>query len=89
MTQSLINQGMEGNSNRDKLKATPKWVCGEDFKPRPMNESGANRVELARMKCDGTHMTVVYDWDSKLFVDAVTQQTYIPGAIEIKIVEIK
>jgi hypothetical protein len=89
MTQSLINNGRSGHSADERFDATPKWVCGDEFRPRPENVSGANRVELARMKCDGTQMTVIYDSSEKMFVDAVNGQTYIPGAIEIKIVEIK
>ena len=88
MTQSLINNGREGNSN-DKFNATPKWICAEDFKPRPKNESGANRVELARHRETKEQMTVIYDDVNNVFVDAVTCQTYIAGALEIKIVEIE
>jgi hypothetical protein len=89
MTQSLIDNGKEGNSSKEKFEATPKWICAEDFKPRPENETGANRVELARHKETGEHMTVVYSHADETFVDAVTCQVYIPGALEIKIVEIR
>lgn len=88
MTQSLRNNGREGNGN-DRYNARPKWICAEDFKPRPANESGANRVELARHRETKEHMTVIYDHENKVFVDAVTCQTYIPGALEIRIVEIE
>lgn len=89
MTQSLINNGREGNSPSDKFKAEPKWICAEDFKPRPENESGANRVELARHKETKEHILVIYDMDNGVFVDSKTCQTYIPGALEIKITEIQ
>ena len=51
MTQSLLNNGKEKNLG-DKLNANPKWVCGEDFKPRPLNQSGVPRVEMARERED-------------------------------------
>jgi len=91
MTQSLLNNGIEKNTNKGgDLKATPKWICGEDFKPRPRNESGLDRVELAREKCDGTQMTVVYDHESKMFtrIDDSSYCKYAPSALEIRIVEI-
>jgi hypothetical protein len=89
MTQSLLNNGIEGNSN-DRLNATPKWVCGTEFKPRPENNySGASRVEKARKKTDGTQMLVVYSKDRNSFIDYATQEEYTRGALEIKITEIK
>lgn len=89
MTQSLINNGIEGNTNKDKFKAVPKWICAEEFKPRPENVSGANRVELARTKCDGTHLTVIYNKETGMFIDSNTLESYTPGALEIRITEIQ
>jgi hypothetical protein len=90
MTQSLINNGKEGNhSPNEELKATPKWICAEDFKPRPCNISGAARVELARYKETGEHFLVIYDKDRNQFINRDTCREIAPGSFEIKITEIK
>ena len=71
MTQSLLNNGKEKNLG-DKLNANPKWVCGEDFKPRPLNQSGVPRVEMAREReCPegGEHFLVIYDPSNKTFTN--------------------
>jgi hypothetical protein len=88
MTQSLINEGLEGN-NQEYLKARPKWICAEDFKPRPLNESGANRVELARHKETKEHLLVIYDRENRTFTDSKTCEVFLPGGLEIKINEIE
>lgn len=91
MTQSLRNNGIEKNTNKGgNLTATPKWICGEDFKPRPKNKSGLDRVELARDCETGTHMTVVYDYESEMFtrIDDASYCKYSPSSLEIRINEI-
>lgn len=88
MTQSLINQGKEGNSPSDNFEALPKWVCAEDFKARPENQSGNPRMELARAKCDGEQFLVIFDADKGTFIRRDDCTEYSPGALEIRIVEI-
>lgn len=88
MTQSLINQGREGNHPNDNLQAVPKWICAEDFKARPLNISGAPRMELAREECSETQFLVIFNPETGSFTDRCTGEEYTPGALEIRIVEI-
>lgn len=89
MTQSLLNQGKEGNSPSEYLYATPKWICAEDFKARPLNESEAPRLELVRKKTDGEQFLAIYNPTTGEFQDRCTCELYSPGALEVRIVEIK
>jgi hypothetical protein len=89
MTQSLINNGKtENKSPREDLKATPKWICADDFRERPANKSGVPRMELARTECDGEQFLVIFDPETGLFTQRETCEIYTAGSLEIKIVEI-
>jgi hypothetical protein len=89
MTQSLINQGREGNHPNDNFNALPKWICAEDFKARPENKTGLPRMELARTKCDEEQFLAIFNPDTGLFTDRCTCEEYTPGSLEIRIVEIR
>lgn len=89
MTQSLLNNGIEGNNPSDNMHALPKWICAEDFKARPENKSGTPRMELARKKEGGEHILVIYNAELGTFTDRHTCCDYTAGALEIKIVEIR
>ncbi len=89
MTQSLLNKGMEGNNPSDDFNANPKWICAEDFKPRPKNVSGVSRMELARYKESGEQFLVVYNTETKTFHDRCSCEEIPAGSLEIRIVEIR
>lgn len=89
MTQSLINQGLEGNHPNDNLNALPRWICAEDFRARPGNRTGTPRMELARTKCEGEHFLAIFNPETGTFSERYTSKTYSLGSIEIKIVEIE
>ena len=88
MTQSLINNGREGNDPSDNFTALPKWICAEDFQARPLNVSGVPRMELASTECEGEQFLVIFDPENGTFTDRQTCEVYTAGALEIKIVEI-
>lgn len=73
---------------KDRINARPKWICAEDFDPKPKNVTGLPRVELARNKDNGTNFLVIYDCVNRTFTDRDTGEVYSPGALEIKIIEL-
>lgn len=88
MTQSLLNQGKDSNKFGDRLHANPKWICADDFRPRPQNQSGAPRMELARKDC-GEELLVIYDPVTGTFTDRDTGEELTSKSLEIRIVEIE
>lgn len=89
MTQSLINNGKERNySPNEDLKASPKWICAEEFRARPLNKSGVPRMELARTECVGEQFLVIFNPETGEFCRRDSCEVYSAGALEIRIVEI-
>jgi hypothetical protein len=89
MTQSLINQGREGNHPNDNFNAQPKWICAEDFKERPGNATGVPRMELARKKTDGEQFLAIFNPETGTFTSRCDCEEYTPGALEIRVTEIR
>lgn len=88
MTQSLIDKG-DLASPDDRMNATPKWICGSKFNPRPENISELPRVELVRRKEDKVQFLAVWVRDFKMFESVDTCERYTADSVEVKIVEIK
>lgn len=88
MTQSLIPSG-KNPAMRTEQSATPMWICGEEFQGRPLNDSGAPRMELARLKDCGEEMLVIYNPTEKTFCDRYTCKEYTAEAIEVRIVDVR
>tara|TARA_R110001592_G_scaffold221892_2_gene476879 strand:+ start:3351 stop:3617 length:267 start_codon:yes stop_codon:yes gene_type:complete len=88
MTQSLINNGIEKNTN-DNLHANPKWVSAKTFKARPLNKSGVPRMELARTKGEGTQFLVIFNPETGVFTSREPYIKYSAGSLEIRIIQIR
>lgn len=88
MTQSLINDGIQGNVS-DNLNATPMWICAKDFRARPLNGSGSPRMELARLKCEGEQFLVIFNPETGVYTSRENQSLYTAGSLDIRIVEIR
>ena len=71
----------------DRINARTKWICAEDFDPKPLNISGLPRVELARDKETGTQFLAIYNEETKTFTDKDTCREYGLGGLEIRINE--
>lgn len=89
MTQSLLNDGLTGNNHTDKLRANPKWVSGEEFRARPVNASGADRVEQVRKKDTKEQFLAIRNKDTGMFKRKGTSLEYTPGSLEVRIIEIE
>lgn len=91
MTQSLINNGKEGNG-KDEMNAKPKWICGSEFKARPLNDSGLPRVELLRKKSDMIHFLAIKVAGKNEFIEVQGKycgRVHGGDSVEVKIIEIR
>ena len=72
----------------DTINARTKWICAEEFDPKPLNISGLPRVELSRDKGTGTQFLAIYDDQTGTFTNRDTAEEYTAGALEIRVNEL-
>jgi hypothetical protein len=72
----------------DTINARDKWICAEEFDPKPLNISGLARVELARDKETGTQFLAIFDEETGTFTNKDTCEEYTAGALEIRVNEL-
>jgi hypothetical protein len=63
-------------------------MCGSEFEPRPLNDSGLPRTELVREADSKIHFTAVYDDSTKKFTDIFTGKSYSADCIEVAVVDL-